>query len=129
MVAWKSGVGRSRRGSEERPDHRTDFALFHFSSSFCTMSSHAQGTGNVWRKLAAASLSLLLSRSVVAQPAMLSYDDCFSGSNTTQKLSVSTVYAQLIGTDYLNLTVIGQSNIPIIGRANSSSNLGSYLSS
>ena len=88
------------------------------------MSNHAWGTGHVWRKLAAASLSLWLSRSAIAHPAMLSYDDCFSGPNTTQKLNVSIVYAQLIGNEYLNLTVIGQSSIPIIGRANSSTNLG-----
>lgn len=88
------------------------------------MRSRARGTENAWRKLAAASLLLWLSKSAMAQPAMLSYSDCFSGSNTTQKLNVSTVFAQLRGDSYLNLTVIGQSNIPIIGRANSSSNLG-----
>jgi len=70
-------------------------------------------------------LSLLFSGSVLSQPATLDFQDCFSG-NVTQKLNVSTVYAQIDGNTALNLTVIGYSDIPIVGRSNSSTKLGAY---
>lgn len=77
--------------------------------------------------LLAASLSLLFSVSVLGQPATLDFQDCFAG-NVTQKLHVSTVYAQLEGDVALNLTVIGYSNLPIVGRSNTSSKLGEFSS-
>ncbi|KAI0722396.1 hypothetical protein C8T65DRAFT_564781 [Cerioporus squamosus] len=46
-----------------------------------------------------------------AQPATLQYSDCFSSDNTTQKVDVSTVYAQFFPDSakgpYINFTVIG----------------------
>jgi hypothetical protein len=46
-----------------------------------------------------------------AQPAVLQPSDCFSGSNTQQKLNISTVYAQVIPESNsrarLNFTLIG----------------------
>lgn len=75
--------------------------------------------------LLAASLSLFFSVSVLGQPATLRFQDCFSG-NVTQKLNVSTVYAQIEGDTTLNLTVIGYSGLPIVGRSNASSKLGAF---
>ncbi|KAI0677278.1 hypothetical protein C8Q78DRAFT_1073993 [Trametes maxima] len=54
-----------------------------------------------------------------AQPASLQFSDCFSSSNTSQKVDVSAVYAQFFpaGTDggpYINFTVIGNSPQQII---------------
>ncbi|KAH9943196.1 uncharacterized protein BXZ73DRAFT_40772 [Epithele typhae] len=53
-----------------------------------------------------------------AQPAVLQFSDCFSDANTTQKLSVSTVYAQFFPESasgaYLSLTVIGTNPETII---------------
>lgn len=92
------------------------------------MSSHLWLAGRLPRVLLASCLFLLFSSSALAQPTTLKFQDCFSGDNTTQKLNVSTVYAQLLGDTALNLTVVGQSNIPIIGSANSSSSLGEFSS-
>jgi hypothetical protein len=58
----------------------------------------------------------------LAQPAPLQFSDCFSGSNTDQKLNVSNVYAQLIpeasGKARLNLTVLGETPQTILGASN-----------
>lgn len=93
----------------------------HSSSSTMSMAGIRSCT------LLAASLSLFFSISVLAQPATLGFQDCFFG-NVSQKLNVSTVYAQLEGNIALNLTVIGYSNLPIVGRSNSSTKLGVFLS-
>ncbi|TFY69192.1 hypothetical protein EVG20_g3243 [Dentipellis fragilis] len=62
------------------------------------------------------SLSLCL-----ADPAIAPFSDCFSG-NVSQKLNVSTVYAQITHSNtlgrHLNLTVFGDSPLPIEGLAN-----------
>ena len=64
--------------------------------------------------------SLLVSRFTftTAQPATLQYSDCFSSDNTTQKVDVSTVYAQFFPDSangpYINFTVIGTTPQPII---------------
>lgn len=46
-----------------------------------------------------------------AQPATIQYSDCFSSDNTSQKVDISTVYAQFFPDSpkgaYLNFTVIG----------------------
>lgn len=57
--------------------------------------------------------SLLVSHftTTTAQPATLQYSDCFTSENTTQKVDVSTVYAQFFPDSakgpYINFTVIG----------------------
>lgn len=60
-----------------------------------------------------------------AQPAAVQFRDCFSGSNTTQKLNVSAVYAQLIPQDdgraNLNFTLVG-STPQVIVEASSDQN-------
>ena len=57
-----------------------------------------------------------------AQPATLQFSDCFSSSNTSQKLDVSTVYAQFFPQStkgaYINFTVIGTSPQEIIAASN-----------
>ena len=58
-----------------------------------------------------------------AQPAVLQYTDCFSGSNTTQKLNISTVYGQLLTephATWLNLTLIGSTPDTILEASNGS---------
>ncbi|KAF7789345.1 hypothetical protein EIP86_000289 [Pleurotus ostreatoroseus] len=50
-------------------------------------------------------------RGTVAQPASLQFNDCFTDSNTTQKLNLSTVYAQVLPTShgtFLNFTIFGE---------------------
>lgn len=64
-------------------------------------------------------LSLSLFTSTTAQPATLQFSDCFSSSNTSQKLDVSTVYAQFFPAGpssgaYINFTVIGTSPLQIM---------------
>ena len=65
-------------------------------------------------------LTLLLSffALTTAHPAVLQYSDCFSSTNTTQKLSISTVYAQFFPDGpngaYLNFTVIGSTPEEIV---------------
>ncbi|KAH7914437.1 hypothetical protein BJ138DRAFT_1079613 [Hygrophoropsis aurantiaca] len=51
---------------------------------------------------------LFLSLSAFAQPATLPFRDCFSG-NAAQKLTVDSVYAQIINYQFLNITVLGSS--------------------
>jgi hypothetical protein len=63
------------------------------------------------------------SLSVLAQPAdVWQFRDCFSG-NETQKLNVSTVYAQILDADkenrHLNITLIGSSGQDILGQSGS----------
>ena len=69
-------------------------------------------------------LSFLVSRLMLttAQPATLQFSDCFSSSNTSQKLDVSAVYAQFFPASskgaYINFTVIGTSPQEIIAASN-----------
>ena len=57
-----------------------------------------------------------------AQPAIVQFQDCFSSSNTSIRLDVSTVYAQVLsyssGGSYLNFTVIGSSPQEIVESTN-----------
>ena len=75
-------------------------------------------------------LSHFLSDVALGQPATLEYQDCFSSNgNISEKLNVSMVYAQILdNSSVLNLTVVGHSNIPIVGRSNDSSKLGEFSS-
>ena len=81
------------------------------------------------RVLVVVVLSFLLSDSALGQPAILNYEDCSSTGNTSEKLDVLMVYAQILRDNKaLNLTVIGQSNMPIVGRSNDSTKLGEFPS-
>jgi hypothetical protein len=76
-------------------------------------------------------VSLVFTRSVLSlQPATLPFHDCFTG-NVTQKLNISTVYAQVVGDgnvdSHLNLTVFGTAGLPIMGSSNDSLNLGEHM--
>lgn len=72
---------------------------------------------------------VLLAPNVYADPATLSFSDCFvpKGNNTAQKLSVSTVYGQILQDElpmsYLNLTVLGTTPAEIQNAANGSGEL------
>lgn len=57
-------------------------------------------------------LLFLLVHPSLAQPATLVFNDCYSG-NASRKMSVDTVYSQIIG-DQLNFTVLGDSATEII---------------
>ena len=76
-------------------------------------------------------LFLTFINSVLSDPASLPFNDCFDSrrGNTSQKLSVSQVYGQVIETSdnesYLNLTVIGSSPLEILDtRVDGGGNLG-----
>ncbi|ETW84113.1 hypothetical protein HETIRDRAFT_34584 [Heterobasidion irregulare TC 32-1] len=77
-------------------------------------------------------ISLSLLRPVLANPILAPFDDCFIG-NATQKLNVSSVYAQITTTEslgnHLNLTVFGESAQEIVGYQNGSSDLSTLFSS
>jgi hypothetical protein len=66
----------------------------------------------------------------LAEPASLPFVDCFdSNANVSQKINVSTVYAQALLDDnehsYLNLTILANSPLAVEGYSNDSqSNLG-----
>ncbi|KAJ7055094.1 hypothetical protein C8F01DRAFT_1030621 [Mycena amicta] len=81
--------------------------------------------------MAAALISLLLALPAFADPATLSFDDCFSG-NSSMKLTVNQVYGQVLNSAelgaYLNLTVIGNSPQDISGFTDSSSSLATLFS-
>ena len=64
-----------------------------------------------------------------ASPANLSFTDCFDTSaNVSRKIDVSNVYAQVLHDEqydsYLDLVLIANSPLEIIGRAEQSPNLG-----
>ncbi|KAF9226774.1 hypothetical protein BS17DRAFT_748883 [Gyrodon lividus] len=64
-------------------------------------------------------LSLLLllclaARPSFSQPATLAFNDCFSGDGS-RKMTVETVYSQIINGQTLNITVLGQAASEIIG--------------
>jgi len=95
------------------------------------MGSRAGLVGYLPRILVITVLSFFLSGSALGQPTILHYDDCFSSTsgNMTEKLDVLMIYAQILRDNKaLNLTVIGQSNIPIVGRTNDSTKLGEFPS-
>ena len=77
-----------------------------------------RGLGSPWTALFLLLVTLSCSLFTTAQPATLQFSDCFSSSNTSEKLDVSTVYAQFIPHSaigpYINFTVIGTSPQPII---------------
>ena len=54
---------------------------------------------------------------VVAEPATLSFADCFSGE-AAHKVQVSTVYGQQLSNRYLNFTIIGNTPIEIVSASN-----------
>ncbi|KAI1796123.1 hypothetical protein LXA43DRAFT_880388 [Ganoderma leucocontextum] len=66
-----------------------------------------------------------------AQPATLQFSDCFSSSNTSQKLNVATVYAQFFPQSskgaYINFTVIGTSPQEIIAASNGTNPVATTL--
>ncbi|KAG6910813.1 hypothetical protein DXG01_007702 [Tephrocybe rancida] len=78
-------------------------------------------------------LFLLLVPRILADPAVARFTDCFdeASSNSSQKLEISTVYAQVLENDglgmYLNLTVLGSSPQPIQGFTNSSTSLATLF--
>lgn len=90
------------------------------------MGSHAGLAGMLPHIWVALFLSLFFCELSLAQPATLKFQDCFSGGNLTEKLDVTTVYAQVIGDQLLNLTIVGNSNIPIVGRSSTSTKLGAF---
>lgn len=93
------------------------------------MGSHAGLSVIRLRTLVVVLLPLLFCTLSLAQPAVLEYTDCFSTShgNSTEKLQVDTVYAQITNDNTLNLTIVGYSNVPIVGRSNDSTSLGKLL--
>lgn len=73
-------------------------------------------------------LPLLWFIGVVAQPATLQWNDCFTGSNTSHKLNLSTVYAQVLPTAHgalLNLTVLGETPQTILESSSGSNPVAS----
>ncbi|KAK7470177.1 hypothetical protein VKT23_001615 [Stygiomarasmius scandens] len=67
---------------------------------------------------------------VIAEPATLGWNDCFVGTNKSVKLSVNTVYGQVVPTDdgsYLNLTVLGSTPETIFKSVNTSSKLSTLF--
>lgn len=60
---------------------------------------------------------------VLADPASLSFNDCFSNPNASQKMTITNVYAQVLqdvqASMYLNLTVIGNNAAQILPSSNS----------
>ena len=76
------------------------------------------------------SFLLLLAGAVgsLAQPAVLSFDDCFADSSTSQKLNISTVYAQLTEIPhgaFLNFTILGETPEVILESSNGSNPVAS----
>lgn len=73
-------------------------------------------------------LLLLAVPHVLADPAIATFFDCFDhNANVTRKLTVSTVYAQIVDNaelgPNLNLTVLGTSPQDIVGFLNTSGSL------
>lgn len=66
--------------------------------------------------------TLWLLSPVFAQPASLVFQDCFSDSNATQKLQISTVYAQVLDGGRLDLTVLGTAPVQIVRASNTTDN-------
>jgi hypothetical protein len=63
---------------------------------------------------------LLLVHPSFTQPATLVFDDCYTG-DASRKMSVDTVYSQIIDDQTLNITVLGDTAAAII---NSNTSLG-----
>ncbi|EIW76183.1 hypothetical protein CONPUDRAFT_110955 [Coniophora puteana RWD-64-598 SS2] len=69
--------------------------------------------------LVALLLALQLPFHALAQPAVLPFFDCFAG-NQSAKLSIDTVYAQLIQQQQLNLTLVGSAANQVVCQSNDS---------
>lgn len=74
------------------------------------------------RSLPALFFLLLLVHPSFAQPATLLFDDCYTG-DASRKMSVDTVYSQIIDDQTLNFTVLGDTAADII---NSNTSLGTF---
>lgn len=74
------------------------------------------------RCLLALLLLLLLVHPSSTQPATLVFDDCYTG-DASRKMSVDTVYSQIIDDQTLNITVLGDTAEAII---NSNTSLGMF---
>ena len=73
-------------------------------------------------------LYLLQLSLVYAQPAQLQFQDCFAGSTTSQKLDISTIYAQLFEIPHgalLNFTILGSTPDTIQEASNGSNPVAS----
>ncbi|KAG1868176.1 hypothetical protein C8R48DRAFT_771875 [Suillus tomentosus] len=64
--------------------------------------------------------------STFAQPATLPFYDCFSGS-ASQKLSVGTVYSQIINGQTLNITILGNASQQIVASSANSTSLSTLF--
>ncbi|KAK0207003.1 hypothetical protein DFS33DRAFT_1273351 [Desarmillaria ectypa] len=76
----------------------------------------------------------LILPNVLCTPADLTFNDCFDpNANVSEKLTVSNVYAQVLHNaslhNYLDLVVIGETPVEIIGRSDSSLNLATLFTS
>jgi len=58
----------------------------------------------------------------LTQPATLAFDDCYTG-DAVRKMSVDTVYSQIIDDQALNITVLGDTAAAIV---NSNTSLGTF---
>lgn len=83
--------------------------------------SSSPGSALPMRLLALPFLLLLVHLSF-AQPATLAFGDCYSG-DASRKMSVDTVYSQIIDDQTLNITVLGDTAAEII---NSNTSLGMF---
>ncbi|KAG6900422.1 hypothetical protein C0993_010810 [Termitomyces sp. T159_Od127] len=77
---------------------------------------------------------LLLLPHVRSDPAVARFTECFDDdSNVTQRLQISTVFAQALENDslgkFLNLTLLGRSPQPILGFTNTSGSLATLFTS
>ncbi|PFH47802.1 hypothetical protein AMATHDRAFT_66795 [Amanita thiersii Skay4041] len=77
-------------------------------------------------------LLFLILPQVLAEPATVPFSDCFDrGANTSQKLDINTVYAQILPNEvwgkYLNLTLLGNSSQGITGFSNTSNSLSTLF--
>ncbi|KAG1752452.1 uncharacterized protein EDB91DRAFT_517091 [Suillus paluster] len=64
--------------------------------------------------------------SIFAQPATLPFYDCFSG-DASQKLSVDTVYSQIINGQTLNITILGNASQQIVDSSANSTSLSTLF--
>ncbi|KIK81846.1 hypothetical protein PAXRUDRAFT_155133 [Paxillus rubicundulus Ve08.2h10] len=81
------------------------------------MTSSASSSGSALSRWCLLSLLLLLCLAPhpsFSQPATLPFDDCFSGDGS-RKMTVETVYSQIIDGQTLNITVLGQAASEILG--------------
>ncbi|KAG9317716.1 hypothetical protein JVU11DRAFT_1930 [Chiua virens] len=124
-VTARDAMGRSqRRGAPTSVNEHTTNSLPRSPSPTMIPMSLSSGSA-LQNRLLSFLLFLVFVHSSFSQPATLAFGDCYNG-DASRKMSVDTVYSQLIDEQTINFTVLGETATEIIS-SNANTTLAATL--